>query len=78
MARLTKADAARQLGIARSTIYKLIEQGKPHPIEAHGAELWAIAAGIAAARDVWLSSPVCTPALEHPEVAPRLVQLRGD
>lgn len=27
MARLTKADAARQLGIARSTLYKLIDQG---------------------------------------------------
>ena len=29
MARLTKADAARQLGIARSTLYKLIDQGIP-------------------------------------------------
>ena len=28
MARLTKADAARQLGISRTTLYKLIEQGK--------------------------------------------------
>ena len=28
MAQLTKADAARQLGIARSTLYKLIAQGK--------------------------------------------------
>lgn len=28
MAQLTKADAARQLGIARSTLYKLIDQGK--------------------------------------------------
>jgi hypothetical protein len=28
MARLTKTDAARQLGIARSTLYKLIDQGK--------------------------------------------------
>src|SRR4051812_39411288 len=28
MAKLTKADAARQLGIARSTLYKLIDQGK--------------------------------------------------
>jgi hypothetical protein len=28
MAKLTKADAARQLGIARSTLYKLIAQGK--------------------------------------------------
>ncbi len=27
MARLTKADAARQLGIARSTLYKLLDQG---------------------------------------------------
>src|SRR4029453_11213024 len=27
MATLTKADAARQLGIARSTLYKLIDQG---------------------------------------------------
>src|SRR5215470_16367050 len=27
MARLTKTDAARQLGIARSTLYKLIDQG---------------------------------------------------
>src|SRR5205823_2411606 len=31
MARLTKADAARQLGIARSTLYKLIGQGKLSP-----------------------------------------------
>jgi hypothetical protein len=31
MARLTKADAARQLGIARSTLYKLIDQGKVSP-----------------------------------------------
>jgi hypothetical protein len=28
MARLTKADAARQLGIARSTLYTLSDQGK--------------------------------------------------
>ena len=28
MARLTKADAARQLGISRTTLYKLIDQGK--------------------------------------------------
>src|SRR5712671_5653226 len=28
MATLTKAEAARQLGIARSTLYKLIAQGK--------------------------------------------------
>jgi len=27
MARLTKTEAARQLGIARSTLYKLIDQG---------------------------------------------------
>jgi len=31
MARLTKADAARQLGIARSTLYKLIDQSKVSP-----------------------------------------------
>ena len=31
MARLTKADAARQLGIARATLYKLIAQGKVSP-----------------------------------------------
>ena len=31
MARLTKTDAARQLGIARSTFYKLIDQGKISP-----------------------------------------------
>ena len=31
MARLTKTDAARQLGIARSTLYKLIDQGKLSP-----------------------------------------------
>ena len=31
MARLTKAAAARQLGIARSTLYKLIDQGKLSP-----------------------------------------------
>ena len=31
MAKLTKADAARQLGIARSTLYKLIDQGKVSP-----------------------------------------------
>src|SRR2546428_3128209 len=28
MAKLTKADAARQLGISRTTLYKLIDQGK--------------------------------------------------
>ncbi len=28
MARLTKADAARQLGISRTTLYKLIDEGK--------------------------------------------------
>ena len=28
MARLTKADAVRQLGISRITLYKLIDQGK--------------------------------------------------
>src|SRR5437764_482439 len=28
MAKLTKADAARQLGISRRTLYKLIDQGK--------------------------------------------------
>src|ERR1700756_5164387 len=28
MATLTKADAARQLGISRTTLYKLIDQGK--------------------------------------------------
>jgi transposase-like protein len=32
MATLTKADAARQLGIARSTLYKLIDQGKVSPM----------------------------------------------
>src|SRR5215831_17758899 len=31
MARITKADAARHLGIARSTLYKLINQGKVSP-----------------------------------------------
>ena len=31
MAKLTQADAARQLGIARSTLYKLIDQGKISP-----------------------------------------------
>jgi excisionase family DNA binding protein len=28
MARLTKSDAARQLGISRTTLYKLIDQGR--------------------------------------------------
>jgi len=28
MPRITKADAARQLGISRTTLYKLIDQGK--------------------------------------------------
>ena len=31
MAKLTKADAARQLGIAHSTLSKLIDQGKVSP-----------------------------------------------
>ena len=31
MAKLTKADAARQLGIVRSTLYKMIDQGKVSP-----------------------------------------------
>jgi hypothetical protein len=31
MARLTKTEAARQLGIARATLYKLIAQGKVSP-----------------------------------------------
>jgi DNA-binding XRE family transcriptional regulator len=31
VAKLTKADAACQLGIARSTLYKLIDQGKVSP-----------------------------------------------
>lgn len=31
MAPLSKADAARQLGIACSTLYKLIDQGKLSP-----------------------------------------------
>jgi hypothetical protein len=31
MAKLTKTDAARQLGIARATLYKLISQGKVSP-----------------------------------------------
>jgi hypothetical protein len=31
MARLSKTDAARQLGIARATLYKLIAQGKVSP-----------------------------------------------
>ena len=31
MARRTKAEAARQLGIARSALYKLIDQGKLSP-----------------------------------------------
>jgi 3-oxoadipate enol-lactonase len=38
----------------------------------------AKAAGIQAAREVWLYSPVFTPALENPEVAPRLVQIIAD
>ena len=35
-------------------------------------------AGIQAARDVWLYSPVFNPALENPDVAPRLVQIIAD
>src|SRR5262245_10594265 len=31
MAKLTKTEAARQLGIARATLYKLISQGKVSP-----------------------------------------------
>jgi 3-oxoadipate enol-lactonase len=38
----------------------------------------AKAAGVQAGRDVWLYSPLFNPALENPEVAPRLMQIISD
>ena len=37
MAKLTKADAARHLGISRTTLYKLIDQGKLSAVAYLGA-----------------------------------------
>jgi 3-oxoadipate enol-lactonase len=44
----------------------------------HAVRVRAKDAGIQAARDVWLYSPVFNPALENPAVAPRLVQIIAD
>lgn len=44
----------------------------------HAVRVRAKEVGIQAARDLWLYSPVFNPALEHPEVAPRLVQIVTD
>jgi pimeloyl-ACP methyl ester carboxylesterase len=44
----------------------------------HAVRLRAKEAGVPAARDVWLYSPVFNPALENPEVAPRVVQIIAD
>ena len=74
MARLTKADAARQLGIARSTLYKLIDQGKLSPTPdglIDQAELVRVAAFV----DTLLGRPRTatdtdtTPAPAHTETA---------
>lgn len=44
----------------------------------HAVRVRAKEASIQAARNLWLYSPVFTPALENPAVAPRLVQIIAD
>lgn len=44
----------------------------------NAVRLRAKEAGVQAARDVWLYSPLFNPALENPDVAPRLVQIIAD
>ena len=72
MAKLTKADAARQLGIARSTLYKLIDQGKISPTPdglIDQAELVRVAAYVDTLRERTRTSADTseTPAQRHAE-----------
>ena len=81
MARLTKADAARQLGIARSTLYKLIDQGKVSPSPdglIDQAELVRVAAYVDTLRERPRTSAdtSVTPAQAHAETL--LGRLRTD
>ena len=74
MATLTKADAARQLGIARSTLYKLINQGKVSPAPdgmIDQAELVRVAAyaDIIKGRPRTSAGTHETPALHQPEIS---------
>jgi DNA-binding XRE family transcriptional regulator len=74
MAKLTKADAARQLGIARSTLYKLIDQGKVSPTPdglIDQAELVRVAAYVdtLTGRSRTLEEIHETPAPRHAETA---------
>jgi len=72
MARLTKADAAGQLGIARSTLYKLLNQGKVSPTSdglMAQAELVRVAAYVATLQESTRASADTseTPAQTHLE-----------
>ena len=74
MAKLMKAHAARQLGIARSTLYKLIDQGKVSPTPdgfIDQAELVRVAAYVdtLAGRPRTSANTPVTPALLHDETA---------
>lgn len=74
MAKLTKADAARQLGIARSTLYKLIDQGKVSPTPdglIDQAELVRVAAYVDTIKERTRSSADTTeiPAPRHTETS---------
>jgi hypothetical protein len=79
MAKLTKADAARQLGIARSTLYKLIDQGKVSPTPdglIDQAELVRVAAYVDTLKERTRTSADTTeiPALRHAETPYRRPQ----